>query len=69
MYNAIPFDVGWALLDYPSSFEPEVEFRIRERDPSSLEEMQSIEITIEYNIKWKEEGLKVVEKEWAEKIA
>ena len=43
LYNAIPTKIkpplGWALLHYPGSFDPEVEFHIREREPSSLEEM------------------------------
>ena len=67
VYDAIPSDIkpplGWALLHYPSSFDPEVEFHIREREPSSLEEMQNIAITVEYNIKCKEERLKVARKE------
>ena len=70
VYNAIPFDVKpplrWALLHYPSSFEPEVEFHIREREPSSLEEMQSLAVTVEYNIKCKEEGLKAARKDQTE---
>ena len=48
IYNAIPSNIkpplGWPLLHYPSSFDPEVEFHIREREPLSLEEMQNIEI-------------------------
>ena len=58
--------LGWALLHYPSSFDPEVEFHIREREPSSLEEMQSIAITVEYNIKCWEERLKAEKKDQIE---
>ena len=72
MYNAIPSDVkptlGWALLHYPSSFDPEVEFHIREIEPSSLEEMKNIAITVEYNIKYREERLKAARKDLTEKI-
>ena len=71
VYNAIPTEIkpplGWALLHYPSSFDPEVEFHIREREPSSLEEMKNIEITVEYNLKCREERLKVINKDQAEK--
>ena len=60
--------LGWALVHYSSSFDPEVEFHIREREPSRLEEMQNIAVTVEYNIKCKEEILKVAKKDRAEKI-
>ena len=54
VYNAIPANIkpplGWALLHCPSSFDPEVEFHIRERGPSSLEEMKNIAITVKYNL-------------------
>lgn len=56
-------------MDYPSSFDLKVEFHIREREPSSLEEMQNIAVTVEYNIKCREERLKVAKKDWAELIA
>ena len=43
VYHAIPTSIkpplGWALMRYPSSFDPEVEFHIREREPLSLEEI------------------------------
>ena len=67
VYNAIPSDIkpplGWALLHYPSSFDPKVEFHIREREPLSLEEMQNIAVTFKYNIKCREERLKVAKKD------
>ena len=53
-------------MDYPSSFDPEVEFHIREREPSSLEEMQNIAITVEYNIKCREERLRAARKDQTE---
>ena len=69
VYNAIPTKIkpplGWALLHYPSSFDPEVEFHIRKREPSSLEEMQNIEITVEYNIWYREEKLNAIKKDQA----
>ena len=41
VYNAIPAKIkpplGWALLHYPSTFDPEIEFQIREKDPSNME--------------------------------
>ena len=71
VYNAIPFEIkpplGWALLHYPSSFDPEVEFHIREREPSSLEEMQNIAITVEHNLRCRKERLKAIKKDQAEK--
>ena len=67
VYHAIPSNIkqplGWALLHYPSSFDPKVEFNIREREPSSLEEMQSIEITVELKIKCRKERLKATKKD------
>ena len=70
VYNAIPSKIkpplGWALLHYPSSFDPEVEFHIREREPSSLEEMQNVAIIVEYNIKCREKKLRAIKKDQAE---
>ena len=67
VYNAIPSDIkpplGWALLHYPSSFDPEVEFHIRQKEPLSLEEMQDIAITVEYNIQCREERLRAARKD------
>ena len=41
LYHAMPANIkpplGWALLHYPSYFDPEMVFRIRERDPLTLE--------------------------------
>ena len=67
VYDAMPSDIkpplGWALLHYPSSFDPEVEFHIRQKEPLSLEEMQDIAIAIEYNIQCREERLQAERKD------
>ena len=69
VYNAIPAKIkppsGWALLHYPSTFDPEMEFQIREKDPSNLEEMQNMEITMEFNILEREEKLEEIRKDKA----
>ena len=67
VYNATPAKIkppsGWALLHYPSSFDPEMVFWIRERDPLTLEEMQSIAVDVEANILNRKEKIKVIEKD------
>jgi len=44
VYNSIPDDMkpppGLALLHYPDAFNPEMAYQLRERDLTTLEEMQ-----------------------------
>ena len=67
VYHAIPPKIkpplGWALLHYPNAFDLEMAFQIRERDPSTLEEMQRIAVDVEANILNREAKLRVIEKE------
>jgi len=48
-----------ALLHYPSAFDSEIEFRLRERDPKTLVQMQNIAVDVEVNLQIKHEKLKV----------
>ena len=70
VYHAIPAKIKppleWALLHYPNVFDPEMAFQIREIDPSTLEEMQRIEVDVETNILNREAKLRVIEKEKAD---
>lgn len=53
MYNYIPDDMkpppSLALLHYPNAFSPDMAYQIRERDPTTLEEMQWNAISVEAN--------------------
>ena len=50
-----------SLLHYPSAFDPEIEFQLRERDPKTLEDMKNISIDVEVNFQIRKEKLKVEE--------
>lgn len=39
------------LLHYPKALDPEIEFQLRERNPSTLEQMQNITVDVEVNLK------------------
>ena len=55
--------LGWALLHYPNSFDLEMDFQISEKDPSNLEEMQNMAITVEFNILEREAKLEAIKKD------
>jgi len=50
MSAAIKPPPGLALLHYPDVFDPEMEFQLRERNTTTLKEMQDSAITMEANI-------------------
>jgi len=54
VYNSIPYDMkpppGFYLLHYPVAFDPDMAYQLRERDPTTLEEMQRNEINVEANL-------------------
>ena len=58
VYHAMPANLkpplGCVLLHYPDSFDPELVFQIRKKDPLTLEEMQRIAVDVEFNILNKE---------------
>jgi hypothetical protein len=60
--------LGLALLHYPDAFDPEMEFQLRERDTTTLKEMQDSAINVEANLlikmsKIKAEEMKKIAKE------
>ena len=67
VYHAMPANLkpplGCVLLHYPDSFDPEMVFQIRERDPLTLEEMQRITFDVEVNILNMEAQLRIIEKD------
>ena len=52
-----------ALLQYPRDFDPEMEFHLRERCPSTLKQMQDIVVDVEANLKMRENRLKAEQEE------
>ena len=71
VYHAIPAKIkpppGWALLHYPNAFDPEVAFQIRERDHSTLEEMQRMAVDVEANMLSREAKLREIDKDKVDK--
>jgi hypothetical protein len=67
VYHAIPTDIrpppGSTHLHYPDAFDPEMTFQLRERNTTSLEEMQSIAVDVETNLLIKRSQLKDNERE------
>jgi len=54
VYNAIPLDLrpplGLALIKFPDGFDLDMAFQLRERNPHTLEEMQSVAVSVEANL-------------------
>jgi len=46
------------ILHYPKAFDPEIEFQLRERKPSTLEHMQNIVVDVEVNMQIRRQKLK-----------
>jgi hypothetical protein len=71
VYHSMPDDIkpppGLALLHYPYAFDPKMEFQLRERNTTTLEEMQNNAIDVEANLLIKKSKLKAKEKENIEK--
>jgi len=53
VYNAIPQNLrpplDLALIKFPDGFDSDMAYLLRERDPPSLEDMQSIAVSVEAN--------------------
>jgi hypothetical protein len=67
VYHSIPVEVrpppGLAKLHFPEAFDPDMDFQLRERNTTSLEEMQSIVVNVETNLLIKRSKLKDKERE------
>jgi len=54
VYYSMPVEIRptprSALLHYPSVFDPEMEFQLRERDIATLYEMQNSAVNVEANL-------------------
>jgi len=54
VYNVILADIkppmGLALIKFPDSFDPNMAYQLRERDPPTLEDMQKIAMSVEANL-------------------
>lgn len=54
VYNAIPLDLrpppSLALINFPNRFDTDMAFQLRERNPPTLEDLQSVAISIEDNL-------------------
>ena len=54
VYNALPSHMksppGLALVKFPEGFDPDMTYQLRERDPTTLEEMQRGAISVEANL-------------------
>ena len=67
VYLSMPLNIrpppNLALLQYPRDFDPEMEFRLRERCPSTLKQMQDVAMDMEANLKRREEQRKAEQEE------
>lgn len=54
IYNVIPDDIkppmGLALIKFPNSFDPDMAYQLRERDPVTSEDMHKIAVSVEANL-------------------
>ena len=54
VYNAIPANIkpprGSALIKFLDGFDPDMAYQLRERSPTTLEEMQKIAVSVEANL-------------------
>ena len=54
IYNAIPFNLrtppNLALIKFSDGFDTDMSYQLRERNPPTLEEMQSIAVSVEANL-------------------
>ena len=62
VYNSMSANIrpppGLALLHYPDAFDPEMAFQLRERNTTTLKEMQDNEISVEANLLIKNSKIK-----------
>jgi len=67
VYISMPLNIrplpDLSLLQYPRAFDPEMEFRLRERCPSTLKQMQDVALDVESNLKRREEQHKAEQEE------
>lgn len=65
-YNAIHDHIkppmGPDLIKFPDGFNPDMAYQLRERDPTTLEDMQKIAVSIEANLLTKRARKKVKKK-------
>ena len=70
VYHAMPADIspppGSSHLHYPDAFDPEMTFQLRERNTTTLEEMQKIAVDVEANLLDRREKLEEEEKDRTE---
>ncbi len=63
VYNAIPNAIkpppGLALIHFPEGFYLDMTYELRERDPTTLEEMQANALKVKANLLAKKSKLKV----------
>jgi len=67
IYHSITLNVrpppDLALLHYPRDFDSYIEFRLRERSPSTMKQMQDMVVDVEVNLKIIEEKRKAEKEE------
>ena len=67
IYHSMPLNIrpppDLALLHYPRAFDSEIEFRLRERSPSTMKQMQDMVVDVEVNLKIIDEMRKAEEEE------
>jgi len=67
IYYSIPLSIrpphGSALLHYPRSFDSDIEFHLRERNPSTMEQMHNMVVDVEVNLQIRREKLKAEKEE------
>jgi hypothetical protein len=54
LYNAIPTDIkppqGLALIKFPDGFDADMSYQLRERNTTTLQDMQRSAISVEANL-------------------
>jgi len=67
IFHSMPLNIrtppDLALLHYPRAFDAEIEFRLRERSPSTMKQMQDMAVDVEANLNMREEKRKAEEEE------
>lgn len=66
VYNAIPADIkppmGLALIKFIDGFDTDMAYQLRERDPTTLQDMQKNEVSVEENLLAKRARMKTEKK-------
>lgn len=54
VYNEIPDHlkppIGLAMMKFPDGFDPDMAYQLREREPTTMEDMQKMAISVEVNL-------------------